>query len=591
QPDRIDVLELIAAAHQAQGLSRDALSQYREVLEHYVKADDKVAVRRVLESMVKIDPENVSLRVKYAEHLARTQNLDAALKQFSFACKQLHSKERFDDYVKVAERYLHYKPGDDAFLKELIRVFLSDGKARQALAKLQGLYTNQPQDPETLELLAQTFVDLKQDDKAVSVLKELARVYERTQPDSEDALLTWRRAAALDPEDPEINLALQIANDPLAVDMPMLGESVVTAMEPLDDDIIAEALPPPLSKRRRGVDVDEEIDRALADCDVCLSYNLLDKALIQLEKIFELAPNHSEAKERYARVLRMQGRFPEAASEYRNLASMSWEKDKDGSLAFAREAAALDPENPANFNLLLSFGLDPVAYGFSPPAARPAPATAAGRRPPPLPPPRINAPSSPSLGQRGEEIMLQKWDLAPQGNSLPQPIQREAYLTLPPSAFELIDDDEDRTPESSPPALAESENLDFELDNLSGVIPDPDSGELDKPSSPEEDFEALFDLEENDLDQLFGDDLLQAPAQAAAPEEDELFVDPDEPPEVDGQAIMNTINDELAEADFYIAQGLYEDAGSIIDSLVHRFGDHPLVLAARERLLYRLSHY
>ncbi|HEY6097987.1 MAG TPA: tetratricopeptide repeat protein, partial [Anaeromyxobacter sp.] len=76
-----------------------------------------------------------------------------------------------------------------------------------ALAKLQLCFKADPKDVETLQLLAQAFRDLGQSSKTLSVYKELARVHEeRGRP--QEARAVWRKVQELVPDDDDAAAAV-----------------------------------------------------------------------------------------------------------------------------------------------------------------------------------------------------------------------------------------------------------------------------------------------------------------------------------------------------------------------------------------------
>ena len=582
QPERLDVSESLAGLLQAQGLTRDALTQYRELLERYRAENDDAACERVLASMCRIDPENVGARVKYAEQLARRQKVEAALKQFHFAAQLLRDENRLRDYLKVADRILLHSPNDEAILKESVKVYLEDNQARQALAKLQKLYSLNPNDSETLELLAEAFVSLKQDIKAVSVLKELARHYEQSEGDDEKALRTWRRAYALDPDDAEIHLALQMANEDSA-DIPMLGDSAVVAVELLEDAI--EPLDEGPRVRRphsiHGNDPQEEIERLLAECDACLGYNLVEKAREHVEHVFSLDPNNTEAYVRLVLILEQQGQLQEAARILRELAQQTWEKDKDLALDMVHKARRYDPNNPANFQVVLGFGLDPTSFGFPAPQAAPQPQQST-RRPPP--------PPIPAGAQRPKEaVLLNNWGNNASQSNLP-PVPPPSHGSLPSSTFE----DDAPTPPSGPPALADQmlnypSELSFDED-MESLFREQDEAPLEE----EESFSNLFDIDDDDedFDELFSDDMMgafipQASGDLIVARVDTANEDPTPAGALLSERDLQIVSADIDELDFYLAQGLLTEANQMVSSLLARYGEHPMILAAQARLRAR----
>jgi predicted Zn-dependent protease len=78
--------------------------------------------------------------------------------------------------VKVAERLVFLDPNDLQLSRKLARIYLTRHDAKRALAKLQLCFEADPRDIDTFQLLAQTFAELGQVDKAISVYEELAEV-------------------------------------------------------------------------------------------------------------------------------------------------------------------------------------------------------------------------------------------------------------------------------------------------------------------------------------------------------------------------------------------------------------------------------
>src|SRR5205823_3076150 len=115
------------------------------------------------------------------------------------------------DYIKVAERLAWHKTDDHALAKELAQLYLKRSDPRRALTKLQSCFKGDPRDTQTLELLATAFQGLGQQQKTLSVLKELAKVlHENNQRDHRDAV--YKRILSLDSRDAEARAALNLGS-------------------------------------------------------------------------------------------------------------------------------------------------------------------------------------------------------------------------------------------------------------------------------------------------------------------------------------------------------------------------------------------
>src|SRR5437764_1190624 len=111
-------------------------------------------------------------------------------------------------WLKIGDLYTKLRKNHEAAetYEKVARLYLRKGDARRALPRLQVCFKADPRDVETLGLLADAFEALAQKIKAVSVLKELARVHTEDGNSGErDA--AWRRIAQLDPSDPDARSA------------------------------------------------------------------------------------------------------------------------------------------------------------------------------------------------------------------------------------------------------------------------------------------------------------------------------------------------------------------------------------------------
>jgi tetratricopeptide (TPR) repeat protein len=206
-PDDVRVNERLAGLYQQLGLMSDAMSQYQFMAAAYEKAGAGAKLTDVLKRMVELDPENIASSIKLGELYARSGQVGPALDCFRRAADYLKKQNRADEYLKVAERLAALSPDDLALTRELANIYLAKGDTKRALAKLQLCFKADPRDVETLQLLAHAFRDLGQTSKTVSVYKELARVHEEYGRPAE-ARAVWRKVQELAPDDEDASGAL-----------------------------------------------------------------------------------------------------------------------------------------------------------------------------------------------------------------------------------------------------------------------------------------------------------------------------------------------------------------------------------------------
>src|SRR5258706_344253 len=109
--------------------------------------------------------------------------------------------------MMVAERVLFHSPDNRPVSKELAKLYIEKGDPRRALPKLQVCFKADARDTDVLALLAQAFEALDQRHKAVSVLKELARVHAENH-NTRDRDEIFAKILVLAPGDPEAEAAI-----------------------------------------------------------------------------------------------------------------------------------------------------------------------------------------------------------------------------------------------------------------------------------------------------------------------------------------------------------------------------------------------
>ena len=205
-PSSIDSQLKLASMYEQLDLVSDALTTYEQVAAHYARAGDLNQAIATLGRMAELDPENIPVRIKYAEALSKMERTEDAAKEFEAGANLLREQGRMDDYIKVAERLLFHRP-DVAVAREVAEMYLERNDAKRALSKLQVCFQANPKDVATLELLARAFHVLGQHAKTISVYREIARIYQDgKRPAERERVL--RKILELDPNDDEAKTAL-----------------------------------------------------------------------------------------------------------------------------------------------------------------------------------------------------------------------------------------------------------------------------------------------------------------------------------------------------------------------------------------------
>ena len=413
QPSRNDVSLRLAEMYENLQLVSDALSTYEQAASAFAREGDIDRALETLGKMAALDPENIPVRIKYAEALSKAGRREEAGNEFEAGADLLREQGRMDDYVKVAERLLYHRPEDSDLARTLAELYLQRSDAKRALAKLQLCFKQDPKNVDTLELLARAFHVLGQTPKTVSVYREMARIHQEAGRPEERARVL-KKILELDPNDAEARQALagfapsakrpsrpapRVDSMPpgavvdsgsgmmLTEDDPELeiidepddsldDSAVIPPTDDDDDDImiveedveidmmamedVDDPAPPRTSPTSIPPDVAREaqIARLLTECDVFARYGLKSKVIAQLEQVIQLAPEHVEARERLKDAYLEANRPADAAAQLRALAELFSDKPQVAQMYERRaeellQTPSMAPPPPAAEDVLI----------------------------------------------------------------------------------------------------------------------------------------------------------------------------------------------------------------------------------------------
>ncbi|MEZ4362861.1 MAG: tetratricopeptide repeat protein [Kofleriaceae bacterium] len=385
-PRLVDVNLKLAELYRQLGLMSDAMQHFEAVAAHFHREGNTRDALATVQKLVDLDPENIATRIKLAELYSKDGMVQEAASMFSVACDQLRRQGRQEDFIKVAERLLFHEPGNHALTRELAALYLHRNDPRRALQKLQVSFKADPRDVDTLVLLAAAFQALDQKSKTVSVLKEMVRIHQENKehdkvsavyhrvleltPNDADAIAYLGEQAARSPVPAAARVALQFTNEVPSTrqptgSMPLVNEDEISAVDfalpEYDDGDFSQALEHSAHDIRansaEGEEHAEEIIKTLAEADVYVKYNLHQKAIEHLRKVFQYDPHNVEARERLKDILISQGREAEAESELFALAELVAAENPDRAEGYLRELLTINDAHAGAFELARRFRL------------------------------------------------------------------------------------------------------------------------------------------------------------------------------------------------------------------------------------------
>ncbi len=566
-------------------LRSDALAYYDEMATRLQTVGRDRDAIDIFRKIVSLDGSNPVSHLRLADALARVRDFDGASIEFGMAAEILLRIGRRDDALRVVERLLQYRQ-ETKFARLAATILIernqpNDGMA--ALTKLQVAFKENPRDLETLGLLARAFDVLGQTAKAVEVQKEAARIARETnQRDVFDALLAilvqraptdegvrqlvalserpsslppsqmlsappsalpakptpapapepmYGRAPAADDRDDieEISVVEEVSSVEEVSQADLMGDDDVdVSLEPASDDeqpIPLRASYPP------NDDPQHVVRRVLSEAEAARrAGNYLEAADI-LRAAIEGQSTVREFRERLCDVLIESGDQDAAVAEMLGFAAdLVAESDADAAARLLDEVLLLEPENRTALAMLRSLG-----YAVAGPEDEPAPS-----RSPSIP---AYDPLAPLPSYDLEELTADELPIAPP----------DAY---PAQGFGVVDPFEaPELPTSAMPNTLTSSLGPASPHAALGPRPRAPSIELDDPFANES---TNFGMPSYPLEEA------EVPAPRGGP--------------------AGLDESALEEIEFFTAQGMLDEAESLLNEQLGRLPNHPILLEKKREI-------
>ena len=362
-PDSDDIAMSMAEVYSALGLPHEAVNQLEKCLSNAEKNQNHRAYTRILQTMVRVDGENVQTRIRYAQTLQKDDDTEGAARQYSLALAQLLSKEKYIDYIQTARDYLRIAPKDAEVLQALAGIYIRMNRFSDAFAVLSVLPSSE-RTPEIREHFVTCFTKMGRPRDAVQELKNLAKQYEASGAREDLIESVWLRAQKMAPHDPEIIAALDDSEIPMLSDsaLSLVDENgVPTRIRPENSGQVGSTPKPQTSALDRMLQ--SKYDEAL------FYYNRGNADAAQTLCLQIIAGNeqHLPALRLLAQILEQNDDLVALAQIERKIARAHFETDIDEAVRHVLRAEQCTPRAWENFNLMLVFGLDPAQYGMKAP--------------------------------------------------------------------------------------------------------------------------------------------------------------------------------------------------------------------------------
>jgi tetratricopeptide (TPR) repeat protein len=605
QPDGFSFHEPLAELYQRMGLTLEAIGCLESAAESYREAGQKQEALGLLQKMAAIDPSNTTSRIKVADLLQQEGMNDDAVSEYDAVIAELELQGDTEAAGKLFERILEIQPDRIETLVHYARNLIERGSAQRAepLAK-KALELDRS--PEQYELLADIYRMENREEDLVALYRELAELY-RERGDEERTREILQRHVPLeelgtsDPpngyidEDEKLNEGgdldegedlledLAVGDETTLLDGDLLSDSSLlvsdddsglgilgddddpnefsaSALDLISDSNEMTSLLPdePSGETSSGdsTDAGEEIDAAqlLAEASVYLRYGKRGQAIANLESILERDPDHRLALEKLGEALAEGDDSAKAVEMWSRAAKLAAESEEtDAAEVLRTRIAALDPAAAEALDLTVATAPEPDEQLITDDLIDdPSDELSI--------PDDLSAPSSESGSEDLDDTSLRELDLAEVSISDVEIDIDDASFSQEPQDEEQPTGPEIELSVDDPSPIADTDLEEIDIDELLSTSEDTESGDVD---IGDEDI-AIDDEDSviDDEDSVIDDEDTESEAQAVAGD-------------AEADASPEKIAEDLEEADFYMEQGLLDEAEAAYSRILSIAPNHP----------------
>ncbi|MAG29811.1 MAG: hypothetical protein CL908_02820 [Deltaproteobacteria bacterium] len=342
----------LSELYQRMGLDSDAIGALQTAADGYHKEGRKAEALDLLRQMAALDPTNTTSRLKVAELLRQEDMQSEALVEYEAVAAEFENQQDRDQLITVLERILEIKPDEINTLMGLVQNLMAAGELKRA-EPLAVRALNVSAEAGQYELLIDLYAQMGDEVKLADATRGLARFY-RDRGDEEKARELMQRLPA-----EEVSSSSRLAVDVSEVDEPFLtlsDESEQSGLQqeigPTDGDlglaldesdeielsasggepVAAEALP------------EGDPDQLLAEASVYLRYGKREQAIVSLCGVIAQDPEHRGALEKLGEAYAEGGQTAEAVAAWIRAADqIRLAADRQALAVLKDRIAALDP--------------------------------------------------------------------------------------------------------------------------------------------------------------------------------------------------------------------------------------------------------
>jgi tetratricopeptide (TPR) repeat protein len=178
-PERNASYEPLAELYERMGLTSEAINALQTAADGYHREGKKREALELLRKMATIDPSNTTSRIKVAELLRQEGMLAESVLEYEEVAQELARQGDSEAEGKVYRRILEIEPERASALTAFARNLVKQNMASEAESVAKRALAGDGEEPENYELLAEIYRSQGREDALPEIYRPLAELYRR----------------------------------------------------------------------------------------------------------------------------------------------------------------------------------------------------------------------------------------------------------------------------------------------------------------------------------------------------------------------------------------------------------------------------
>jgi len=184
-PEAYETYEPLSELYQRMGLTAEAIGALQTAADGFHKLNRKPQALDLLRKMATLDPTNTASRIKVADLLKQEGMVQESIAEYEAASAELQRQGDADAAASVCERILEVEPDRIDTLIRLARNLVDRGLADRAESFAKRILELKPDEPDHYELMAAVYRLQNRDEELSETYRKLADLFRRRGDDDQ----------------------------------------------------------------------------------------------------------------------------------------------------------------------------------------------------------------------------------------------------------------------------------------------------------------------------------------------------------------------------------------------------------------------